>query len=121
MRTNLVAYLLWFPLGVLGLHRFYCGRVISGVIWFFTGGVLGVGWLVDAFLIPDMVRQANLEERVRRQESRWEHGAIPAAAVAEGYRVIYCTQCGGPMQAPKNAAGSHFRCPACHATVVAPA
>ncbi len=43
----------------MGLHRFYTGRKISGLIWALTGGLLVIGWLVDFFLIPGMVRDAN--------------------------------------------------------------
>lgn len=52
-----IGYVLWI-VGFLGAHRFYFGRPISGTIWFFTLGLLGVGWLVDAFLIPGMARDA---------------------------------------------------------------
>ena len=58
-RSILIAYLLWFFLGVLGIHRFYCGKYISGTIWFLTGGLLGVGWLIDIILIPSMVYEDN--------------------------------------------------------------
>ncbi len=37
--------------GLPGLHRFYTGHIVSGIIWFFTGGLLGIGQLVDAILI----------------------------------------------------------------------
>lgn len=42
------------------LHRFYYGKKITGTIWFFTLGLLGIGWLIDVFLIPSMERQAEL-------------------------------------------------------------
>ncbi len=53
-----IGYLLWI-FGFTGAHRFYYGKPVSGAIWFFTGGLLGVGWLVDLFLIPGMDRKAN--------------------------------------------------------------
>lgn len=53
-----IGYLLWI-FGFLGSHRFYYGRPITGTIWFFTFGLLGIGWLVDLFLIPGMDRDAD--------------------------------------------------------------
>ena len=58
-RSMLVAYLLWFFLGYLGIHRIYLGRWISGGIWFFTAGLFGVGWLIDAVLTYYMVCDEN--------------------------------------------------------------
>ena len=56
--SKTVGYLLWI-FGFTGAHRFYYGKPISGTIWFFTAGLLGVGWLIDLFLIPGMDRQAD--------------------------------------------------------------
>lgn len=55
--SKLVGYLLWI-FGFTGAHRFYYGKPISGTIWFFTFGLLGIGWLIDLFLIPSMNRNA---------------------------------------------------------------
>jgi TM2 domain-containing membrane protein YozV len=55
--SKTIGYLLWI-FGFLGAHRFYFGKQISGVIWFFTLGLLGIGWLIDLFLIPGMERDA---------------------------------------------------------------
>ena len=52
-----MGYALWV-FGFTGSHRFYYGRPVSGTIWFFTLGLLGVGWLIDIFLIPEMERRA---------------------------------------------------------------
>lgn len=57
-----VGYILWI-FGFTGAHRFYYGRPISGTIWFFTLGLLGIGWLIDLFLIPSMDREADLRFR----------------------------------------------------------
>lgn len=54
----LIGYLAWI-FGFMGAHRFYYGRPISGTIYFFTLGLLGIGWLVDLFLIPGMDRKAD--------------------------------------------------------------
>lgn len=53
-----VGYLCWI-FGVFGAHRFYYGKRITGTIWFFTLGLLFVGWIIDFFLIPSMDAQAD--------------------------------------------------------------
>ncbi|BCX46713.1 TM2 domain-containing protein [Haloferula helveola] len=55
--SKAVGYILWI-FGFTGSHRFYFGKPISGTIWFFTGGLFLIGWLIDVFLIPQMERQA---------------------------------------------------------------
>ena len=57
--SKTIGYLLWI-IGFTGAHRFYYGKPVTGTIWFFTLGLLGVGWLVDLFLIPGMDRRADL-------------------------------------------------------------
>ena len=54
-----IGYVLWV-FGFTGAHRFYYGKPVSGTIWFFTLGLLGIGWLIDVFLIPAMDREADL-------------------------------------------------------------
>ncbi|MGX9726945.1 MAG: NINE protein [Candidatus Electronema sp. VV] len=54
-----MGYILWI-FGFLGVHRFYYGKPITGTIWFCTLGLLGIGWLIDLFLIPGMDQQADL-------------------------------------------------------------
>jgi len=57
--SKAIGYALWI-FGFLGAHRFYYGKPVTGTIWFFTLGLLGIGWLIDLFLIPSMDRQADL-------------------------------------------------------------
>lgn len=56
----IVGYALWL-FGFLGAHRFYYGRPVTGTIWFFTLGLLFVGWIIDLFLMPSLQRDAELE------------------------------------------------------------
>jgi len=53
-----VGYLAWV-FGIFGAHRFYFGKPISGLLYVFTLGLFGVGWLVDLFLIPSMESEAS--------------------------------------------------------------
>ena len=54
-----IGYILWI-FGFTGSHRFYYGKPLIGTIYFFTFGLLGIGWLIDLFLIPSLDRQADL-------------------------------------------------------------
>lgn len=56
--SKTIGYLLWI-FGFMGAHRFYFGRQKTGILWFFTLGLLGVGWVIDLFLIPSMSRSAS--------------------------------------------------------------
>jgi len=47
-------------LGICGIHRFYLGRNQSHVIWLLSFGFLGIGQLIDRFLIPGMTDDSNL-------------------------------------------------------------
>ncbi len=54
----LIGYVLWI-FGFLGAHRFYFGRPVSGTIYLFTLGLLGIGWIIDLFLMPMLERSAD--------------------------------------------------------------
>jgi len=55
-----VAYLLLIFLGWLGVHRFYLGKVGTGILYFFTLGLLGFGLLYDLFTLGNQVDVYNL-------------------------------------------------------------
>ncbi len=63
MRSVGLAYGLWALclVGVAGIHRFYAGKYITGTIWLFTWGLVGIGLFIDLFLIPGMIEQKNRE------------------------------------------------------------
>jgi len=49
-------WLLWFFLGEFGAHRFYLGRIGTGIAMLLTLGGLLIWALVDGFLVPGMLR-----------------------------------------------------------------
>jgi TM2 domain-containing membrane protein YozV len=56
-----LTYLFWAMglFGLNGVHRFYCRKPVSGGIWLMSLGLVGIGQMVDLFLIPSMVEEAN--------------------------------------------------------------
>ena len=50
-KSRLVAALLCIFLGYLGAHRFYVGKVGTGILWLLTAGLGGIGLFVDFFMI----------------------------------------------------------------------
>ncbi len=56
--SALIGYIFWV-IGFTGAHRFFFGKPLTGAIWFFTGGLLLIGWIVDVFLVPAMAREAD--------------------------------------------------------------
>lgn len=63
-----IAYLLWFisGFGALGLHRFYLGKIGTGVIWIMTGGLAMLGSIYDFFTLPQQVREAKIKAKYRQ-------------------------------------------------------
>ena len=50
-KNRWVAFLLCFFFGGLGFHKFYVGKVGAGILYFFTIGLFGIGWLLDLIFI----------------------------------------------------------------------
>jgi TM2 domain-containing membrane protein YozV len=82
-----MSFLLWLAclFGVCGIHRFYLGKPGSGILYLLTFGLFGVGQLVDLFLLPGMVDEANTRTAAFQalQEKRMLGGfQVPAAPLA---------------------------------------
>lgn len=71
MKSKAATYFLWFFFGFFSAHRFYLGKITSGVIYLLTGQLFGIGWIIDLFLIDGMVERYNLDNRVRNIETVW--------------------------------------------------
>lgn len=55
---NLAWILLGF-LGLFGVHRFYMGKIFTGIIYFFTGGLFTIGWLYDLWTLNQQIDEVN--------------------------------------------------------------
>lgn len=51
MKSKGVAYLLWFFLGGLSVHRFYLGKIGIGILYLVTFQLFGIGWIIDLFIL----------------------------------------------------------------------
>jgi TM2 domain-containing membrane protein YozV len=66
MYSTVIAYLLWAigGFGALGFHRFYLGKIPTGLLWMFTGGLGMIGSIFDFFTLSGQVREANFRRAI---------------------------------------------------------
>lgn len=46
-KNKWVALLIWWFFGYIGGHKFYEGRIGMGILYFITGGIFGIGYIID--------------------------------------------------------------------------
>jgi hypothetical protein len=85
MKNTGIAYLLWCTcfVGVAGVHRFYSGKYLSGMLWLFTFGFFGFGQLIDLTLIPGMVEENNLKYKLLHSSPNHYNNQSVVVNVAE--------------------------------------
>jgi TM2 domain-containing membrane protein YozV len=54
-----VAWILLTFLGLFGIHRFYMGKWLSGLLYLLTGAIFGVGYIYDYWTLNDQLTQLN--------------------------------------------------------------
>ncbi len=54
-----VTWILLTFLGLFGIHRFYMGKWLSGLVYLLTGGIFGLGYLYDLWTLNDQVSLIN--------------------------------------------------------------
>ena len=54
-----IAWLLLAFLGLLGIHRMYMGKWITGLIYLCTCGLLGIGYIYDFWTLNDQISLVN--------------------------------------------------------------
>lgn len=67
MKSKGIAYLLWLISGFwwLGFQHFYLEEIGKGIIWIFTGGVFGIGSLIDLFTLGSAVDNYNTKSELK--------------------------------------------------------
>lgn len=50
-KSKWVSFFLCLLLGAFGVHKFYEGRVLLGVLYIFTGGLFGIGVIIDLIIL----------------------------------------------------------------------
>jgi TM2 domain-containing membrane protein YozV len=67
MKSKSVYFLLWLisVFGWLGLHHFYLGKILKGIIWILTFGFFGIGAIFDLFTIGKTVDNYNMKRDLK--------------------------------------------------------
>ena len=50
-KSKTVTLILCIFLGYFGVHRFYTGKIGTGILYLLTGGIFYIGWIVDIIKI----------------------------------------------------------------------
>lgn len=50
-KSKMVTLILCIFLGYFGVHRFYTGKIGTGILYLLTGGIFYIGWIVDIIKI----------------------------------------------------------------------
>lgn len=66
-KSRAAALILCFIFGLLGIHRFYVGKVGTGILYLITGGIFGIGWIVDLI----MIAVGSFKDKYGLQLKRW--------------------------------------------------
>jgi len=66
MYSTGLAYLLWLLSGCgwMGFHRFYLGKIGTGILWMCTGGLFGIGSIYDLVTLSRQVKEANCAKAI---------------------------------------------------------
>ncbi|PJZ39970.1 hypothetical protein CH370_18780 [Leptospira kmetyi] len=67
MKSKGMAYLLWFVgfFGAFGIHRFYLGKIGTGLLWMCTLGLFGFGAFFDLFTLGGQVDAINTKKELK--------------------------------------------------------
>jgi TM2 domain-containing membrane protein YozV len=66
-----VAWLLFYFGGLFGLHRFYQGKWVTGILYLFSMGLFGIGWIVDLFCLNEQIHEGNWKKETAMSLGRY--------------------------------------------------
>lgn len=69
-KNQTTAILLAIFLGEFGAHRFYCGKIGTGILWLLTCGCFGIGWIIDIVILAMGKFTDNSGAYLRNSEKR---------------------------------------------------
>lgn len=100
MKSLSMSYIFWVPslFGIAGLHRIYLGKIGTGLLYMFTGGLFGIGTIYDALTMSAQVEEANREEAYRQ---------ALGGGYAGGYQRVVVTESFGPGATNQGSRGSY--------------
>ena len=90
-KSMTVAILLCIPLlGLFGAHHFYLNRPLLGAFYACSLGMFGIGWIIDWFRVPSLVRECNAEIREARERGSWlydfkKYGLLRKRSLLDAY------------------------------------
>ncbi len=66
MKSKGTAYILCIIgfFGIAGLQHFYLGKILKGLLWFFTLGFFGLGTIIDLFTMGSQVDNYNTKKEL---------------------------------------------------------
>jgi hypothetical protein len=57
IREVIIELIICIFLGIFGVHKFYKGKIKIGILYLFTGGLFGIGWIIDTIkLINKLIK-----------------------------------------------------------------
>jgi hypothetical protein len=101
-KSVLVSYVFWMipTVGQLGGARYYLGKYPTAILYTFTASIVGIGWIIDAFLLPKMTRDTNRkkwEQWFARQSDQW----LESSGTVRDFAIMHQTDLAGQAATPK--------------------
>ena len=70
-KNKMVSLLLCIFLGYFGAHKFYEGKILMGVLYFFTLGLFGIGWIVDIVMLAKKSKTYYISNEPIKKVPKW--------------------------------------------------